>query len=58
MDADVRLHPKAIQAIVETLENKQLGDAEFIWYLDSGRFLGKGLVPAVGWLIRGAVDFR
>ena len=43
---------KAIQAIVETAK-KTFGDVKSLWNLDCGRVLGEGLVPAVGWLIRG-----
>ena len=55
VDADVRLHPKAVQAIVETAK-EIIGNVQFFgtWIVEG--FWEKVLVPAVGWLIRGAVD--
>jgi chlorobactene glucosyltransferase len=57
VDADVRLHPKAIQAIVETATQHNLSMLSLF-----GTWIVKGfwetvLIPAVGWLIRGTVDF-
>ena len=56
VDADVRLHPKAVQAIVETAKENNLAMLSLFgtWIVEG--FWEKVLVPAVGWLIRGAVD--
>ena len=56
VDADVRLHPKAVQAIVETAKDNNLAMLSLFgtWIVDG--FWEKVLIPAVGWLIRGAVD--
>jgi len=56
VDADVRIHPKAVQSIVETARANNLAMLSLFgtWIVDS--FWEKVLVPAVGWLIRGAVD--
>ena len=56
VDADVQLHPKAVQAIVETAKENNLAMLSLFgtWIVEG--FWEKVLVPAVGWLIRGAVD--
>ena len=56
VDADVRLHPKAMQAIVEIAKENNLAMLSLFgtWIVEG--FWEKVLVPAVGWLIRGAVD--
>ena len=56
MDADVRLAPDAIAVLVDTMvtEDLRLLSAYGTWELHS--FWERTLIPAVGWLIRGAVD--
>ena len=56
VDADVRLDPKAIQAIVETAAQHNLSMLSLFgtWIVEG--FWESVLVPAVGWLIRGAID--
>ncbi len=56
VDADVRLHPKSIQAIVETVQTNELSMLSLFgtWIVEG--FWERTLIPAVGWLIRGAVD--
>ena len=56
VDADVRLAPDAIAVLVDTMvtEDLRLLGAYGTWELHS--FWERTLIPAVGWLIRGAVD--
>ena len=56
VDADVRLAPDAIGALLETMvsEDLRLISAYGSWELHS--FWERVLIPAVGWLIRGAVS--
>ena len=56
VDADVRLAPDAVTALVDTMvsEDLRLLSAYGTWELRS--FWERTLIPAVGWLIRGAVD--
>ena len=56
VDADVRLAPDAVAAMVDTMvsEDLRLLSAYGTWDLHS--FWERTLIPAVGWLIRGAVD--
>ena len=56
VDADVRLAPDAIAVLVDTMvtEDLRLLSAYGTWELHS--FWERTLIPAVGWLIRGAVD--
>ena len=58
VDADVRLHPGAIQAAVQIGKDRDLALVSFFgtWIVQG--FWERVLVPAVGWLIRGAVDFE
>jgi chlorobactene glucosyltransferase len=57
IDADVRIHPKAVQAVIEVASTRNVALLSLFgtWILDS--FWEKALIPSVGWLIRGAVDF-
>ncbi len=56
VDADVRLDPKAVQGIVETATANNLSMLSLFgtWIVEG--FWERVLIPAVGWLIRGAVD--
>ena len=56
VDADVRLAPDTVAALVDTMvsEDLRLLSAYGTWDLRS--FWERVLIPAVGWLIRGAVD--
>ena len=56
IDADVRIHPEALQTAVRMAEERNLGLLSFFgsWMLVS--FWERALIPVVGWLIRGAVD--
>jgi chlorobactene glucosyltransferase len=58
VDADVQVHPRAVQGLVREAESRQLAllSAFGTWTLVS--FWERALIPAVGWLIRGSVDFR
>ena len=58
VDADVRLHPKAIRALVETAEANDLALLSLFgtWIVEG--FWERVLIPSVGWLIRGAVDLN
>lgn len=56
VDADVRIDPDAVASLVAELEDKRLSllSAFGTWKLEG--FWERAVVPAVGWLIRGAVD--
>ncbi len=58
VDADVQLDPDAVAALVAeaTAENLSLLSVFGTWKLDG--FWERTVVPAVGWLIRGAVDLH
>lgn len=56
IDADVRLHPEAVQSAVGIARERELGLLSFFgrWILVG--FWERALIPVVGWLIRGATD--
>jgi glycosyltransferase involved in cell wall biosynthesis len=58
LDADVCIHPDAVRILVQEASRGELAllSAFGSWKLES--FWERALIPAVGWLIRGAVDFR
>jgi len=58
IDADVQIAPKAVQAAVTIARQRDLALLSFFgtWIVES--FWEQVLIPAVGWLIRGAVDFE
>ncbi len=56
VDADVRVHPKAIQALMETANSQELAMLSVFgtWIVEG--FWERVLIPAVGWLIRGSIN--
>lgn len=57
VDADVCLHPKTVQSLVDTAKEHELAMLSYFGTWELGSFWEKVLIPAVGWLIRGAVNF-
>ncbi|MFT4975016.1 MAG: chlorobactene glucosyltransferase, partial [Myxococcota bacterium] len=56
LDADVCVHPDAPRALVKVLDEDGLGMLSVFGTWELVTFWERALVPAVGWLIRGAVD--
>ena len=56
LDADVRIHPDAVRALVGVMQREQLGMLSIFGTWELVSFWERAVVPAVGWLIRGAVD--
>jgi chlorobactene glucosyltransferase len=58
VDADVILHPDAARAALGVATRRDLALLSFFgtWTLQS--FWERTLIPAVGWLIRGSIDFN
>lgn len=56
VDADVRIHPATVRALVGALQARKLGlvSAFGTWELHS--FWERALIPTIGWFIRGATD--
>ena len=57
IDADVRLHKGAATAAIETAEQRQLDLLSLFGKWTRVGFWERCLIPAVGWFIRGAVNF-
>lgn len=57
IDADVQIHPDAARAAIAIASERELSLLSFFgtWNLHS--FWERAVIPAVGWLIRGAIDF-
>jgi chlorobactene glucosyltransferase len=56
VDADVRLAPDTVTALVDTMVGQDLRLLSAYGSWDLRSFWERVLIPAVGWLIRGAVD--
>ncbi len=56
IDADVRIDPDAPAALVSTLVEERLALLSVFGTWDLQSFWERAVIPAVGWLIRGAVD--
>jgi len=56
LDADVCIHPDAPRALVAVMRAEKLGLLSVFGTWELVSFWERALVPAVGWLIRGAVD--
>ena len=56
IDADVRIDPDAPAALVRTLSEERLALLSVFGTWDLQGFWERAVIPAVGWLIRGAVD--
>jgi len=56
VDADVRLDPDAVRGVVGALQARQLALLSVYGTWDLQGFWERAVIPAVGWLIRGAID--
>ncbi|MEC8276955.1 MAG: glycosyltransferase family 2 protein [Myxococcota bacterium] len=56
IDADVCIHPEAVQTAVRIAEERNLGLVSFFGSWTLVGFWERALIPVVGWLIRGAID--
>ena len=56
LDADVRIHPDAVAALVDVMERDRLGMLSIFGTWELVTFWERALIPTVGWLIRGAVN--
>ncbi|MCB9777372.1 MAG: glycosyltransferase [Alphaproteobacteria bacterium] len=56
IDADVRLDPQAVHALVTARRDRQVGLVSLFGSWEVVSFWERALVPAIGWLIRGVVD--
>lgn len=56
IDADVCIDPDAPAALISTLQEERLGLLSIFGTWDVQGFWERAVIPAVGWLIRGAVD--
>lgn len=58
VDADVRLHPRAVGALATELEAHELGLISAFGTWELVGWWERVVIPAVGWLIRGSVDLE
>ena len=58
IDADVQIHPEALQTAVQIAQERNLGLLSFFGSWKLVGFWERALIPVVGWLIRGAVDLE
>lgn len=56
VDADVRIHPATVRALVGAMKDGKLGLASAFGTWELVSFWERALIPTVGWFIRGATD--
>lgn len=56
VDADVRIHPQALVALERAQRERDLALVSVFGTWELVSFWERALIPAVGWLIRGAID--